>query len=105
MTTAMHVIFWVYFADRWQGVRLAPGESATLDHHDRTDEGWSSVRELYTLSADGTVVEVRMTTEWRAFCRVDRLESNPADEHGPARPSWTQHRRSQRDYAAEGEGY
>jgi len=112
----MHITFWTHFADRWQGIRLAPGESVTLDERGRTDEGWSSCTEVYTVSECGQFVECdaytdgrdcdgRMSTEWHGFCPVSKLAAVPADEHGPARPEWTERSRGQRDYAAEAAGY
>ena len=110
------VTFSTFFDARWQGIRLADGETVTLDHVEDTDEGWSSVAEQYTYDrstgvvdcsayTDGRDCDGRMSTEWHGYALVDELDRMPADEYGPARPKWNQLRRGQRDYSAEAAGY
>lgn len=111
-----HVTVWVWHADRWQGLRLAPGESVTLSEGGRTDEGWSRSDETYTRTEDGSVVlldaysdgvdcDGRLSTTWHGVCPVGDLGAVPEDDHGPARPRWTELSRRQRDYSAEAAGY
>ena len=110
------VTFWTFFGGRWQGIRLADGETVDLFYSEDTDEGWSSVGEEYaydrangvvecSIYTDGRDCDGRMATEWHGYALVDELTFMPADDHGPARPKWNQLRRGQRDYSAEAAGY
>lgn len=90
-------------------------------HSARTDEGWSSVHETFTLTDDGVMLESytdgrdcdgRMSTHGEAFCPFDKLSAivpweyrdNP--DAAPFRyPEWQELSRGQRDYSAEAAGY
>jgi len=116
LKTDAHVTFWVWWDERWQGVRLAPGESVTFDQRGPTDEGWSSATEVYTRTECGGFVELdfysdgcdcdgRMSTESHEVCPVSDLEALPGRDDLPARPKWQRVSNSQRDYTAEAMGY
>ena len=112
----MTVTFWTWWDERWQGIRLVPGDTVTLHEAGQTDEGWSSSTEVYTLSdcgwfvecaaySDGRDCDGRLSTERHSVCHVSKLAALPAEDDMPARPDWRSVGSGQRDYSAEAAGY